>query len=439
MDMKRRFFLVVILSLVLSTGFYGNSRNLIAQNYYEYWQKVFEAFIVGRLNLSQQEGLLSAGGLLVLGNADDFDTSSRVLNAQYDSYHHKLPFEHYWAYTSTPGLIGFVLGVFDHFTDFSPGFNLKLFRISVSFINGIFFSLLLLWFYEETGWLAAVLNLALLSFSPWTALLVGNIYWQLWVFYLPLSLFLFWLRQLAEFDISYPERKILWVIFFSIFLKILLTGFEFISAFVLMSTVPFVYYALKEKSEFKVFFYRAVKIGLSIFGATVSGLLVLAMQIAVAEGGGAFQTIFYAFGKRSFGNGKAYIEPYASAIRAPFVDVLIKYIKGPAFTVSLFSGMTVTESPFEQSYLLFILVFFFVSLLVVFLRKAFAREYALLATTWYSLLAPLSWLIIFKAHAYIHVNLDFMIWQMPFMFFGLALVGRVLQRSMTVIKDVFLE
>ncbi|MBT7188802.1 MAG: hypothetical protein HN560_03500 [Anaerolineae bacterium] len=53
--------------------------------------------------------------------------------------------------------------------------------------------------------------------------------------------------------------------------------------------------------------------------------------------------------------------------------------------------------------------------------------YALLVTAWYSTLAPLSWFVVFKAHAYIHTSLDFLVWQMPFMFFGLALSGYAIQ------------
>ena len=50
---------------------------------------------------------------------------------------------------------------------------------------------------------------------------------------------------------------------------------------------------------------------------------------------------------------------------------------------------------------------------------------ALIWTTWFSILAPLSWFVIFKAHSYIHTHMSFLLWQMPFTFFGFAVFGSV--------------
>jgi hypothetical protein len=47
-------------------------------------------------------------------------------------------------------------------------------------------------------------------------------------------------------------------------------------------------------------------------------------------------------------------------------------------------------------------------------------------STWVSILAPLSWFIIFKAHSYIHTHMNYIVWQMPFVLFGSALCGVVL-------------
>jgi hypothetical protein len=51
--------------------------------------------------------------------------------------------------------------------------------------------------------------------------------------------------------------------------------------------------------------------------------------------------------------------------------------------------------------------------------------FALLAATWFSLLAPLSWFVLFKAHSYIHTQINFILWQMPFTIFGFAFCGLV--------------
>ena len=53
------------------------------------------------------------------------------------------------------------------------------------------------------------------------------------------------------------------------------------------------------------------------------------------------------------------------------------------------------------------------------------QDIALILTTWFSILAPLSWFVIFKAHSYIHTHMSFLLWQMPFTLFGFAVFGAV--------------
>ena len=51
------------------------------------------------------------------------------------------------------------------------------------------------------------------------------------------------------------------------------------------------------------------------------------------------------------------------------------------------------------------------------------RDLALILACWFSILAPLSWFVIFKAHSYSHLAINFIVWQMPFTFFGAAVAG----------------
>ena len=51
------------------------------------------------------------------------------------------------------------------------------------------------------------------------------------------------------------------------------------------------------------------------------------------------------------------------------------------------------------------------------------RNLALITTLWVSILAPLSWYVIFKGHSYIHTHMNHILWQMPFTFFGFAVCG----------------
>jgi hypothetical protein len=54
------------------------------------------------------------------------------------------------------------------------------------------------------------------------------------------------------------------------------------------------------------------------------------------------------------------------------------------------------------------------------------KTLALMSATWYSILAPLSWYVLFKPHSFIHTHVNTMAWQMPFTLLGFALCGLVI-------------
>jgi hypothetical protein len=73
------------------------------------------------------------------------------------------------------------------------------------------------------------------------------------------------------------------------------------------------------------------------------------------------------------------------------------------------------------------------SIFLFFLRKRLGSErekqcsIALIIATWFSILAPLSWFVIFKAHSYIHTHMNYIVWQMPFTLLGFAVCGLVVK------------
>jgi len=56
------------------------------------------------------------------------------------------------------------------------------------------------------------------------------------------------------------------------------------------------------------------------------------------------------------------------------------------------------------------------------------RGLALISAVWFASLAPLSWFVIFKAHSYIHLHMNFITWHMPFALLGFGLCGYVAER-----------
>jgi hypothetical protein len=221
-------------------------------------------------------------------------------------------------------------------------------------------------------------------------------------------------------------------VFAGILLKVLFTGFEFITTALVSLTVPFVYFSVRDnwpwKFFVKIFFHATIMATL----ATFFGLFILLAQISSEVGGvaGAYQYILAALGRRSVGDPTEYSGIYADALASSKWDVIKTYLSGPAY--GLKGGFTGADNLNSISHLSIFTIFILCSgVLLWMIRKSIPlklerKATALLITTWYSILAPLSWLIVFKAHAYIHVNLDYFVWQLPFMLIGFTLVGYTL-------------
>lgn len=424
----RTILIFIVTTLVISSSFYKNSWKMIDSKFYQQWRDVFDEFVIGRLAKSNVDGVLSAGGLLLIGNTDHYDLTSRTIRHQTDMYYQKGKFDIYWTYKSTSGLEGLVFSLFDKVTDFEPSTNVRLFYLGTALVSGAVLSLILLWILSEFGFAAYFLAAVSVAFSPWLQLMGGSLYWQLWSLYLPFGLVLFTITYFNRQG-TYLHGTMRVIVFLGVLIKVLFTGFEFITTALISVTVPFVYFMIRDHWYRNLFIKRLIDT--MIFGglATLVGLLILLIQISFETGGyaGAYSYIVDALSRRAVGNPAEYSGLIAESLGANRLQVLGTYLFGPAYGMG--GGFTGGGNENSISHLLIIIVFIIsgvILLRVMTNSNQLTQErkaVALLATTWYSILAPLSWLVIFKAHAYIHVNLDYFVWQLPFLIFGFALVG----------------
>jgi len=199
-----------------------------------------------------------------------------------------------------------------------------------------------------------------------------------------------------------------------------------------------------DKWTWRDFIKREISFVAILSLVTAIGLLILATQIASVEGGygRAAHSILDALNRRSFGDPTEYSGVFQDALRSDFISVFVTYLHFPTLTLS---GLTISN-PLLSSILhletwVWIVLFFIASVVLVvrtgspqnsagyhivlaeYPTPHRSKSLALIAATWYSILAPLSWLVIFKAHAYIHTRLAPVIWQLPFILFGIALIG----------------
>jgi Na+/H+-translocating membrane pyrophosphatase len=140
--------------------------------------------------------------------------------------------------------------------------------------------------------------------------------------------------------------------------------------------------------------------------------------------------MLYCFLKRSHGNSSDFPEGFKASLESNVFDVLRTYLNA--------HGISIGRQSFHFNTIIIIFIIF--SLISIFSKKISPTNYkyrskniALIITTWVSILAPLSWFIVFQAHSYIHTTFDEIVWYMPFTLFGTALIGSV---SSALVKDI---
>lgn len=222
--------------------------------------------------------------------------------------------------------------------------------------------------------------------------------------------------------------------FISVFGKCLFNGYEYITTTLIMMLVPYVYYSTLNRLSARQFltgFFVAV---LGSFFAILLSFTILCFQIASVKGSmmAGVEQIVFSFGARTHGNPNDFPSSYTENLNSSTIDVTIRYLKGTFFDLNNYLS---TSNSFVSWYLFKIRYIYLISLFLVMSGLVFLgnnghysveqrkNKIALLFAVWFSILAPLSWFIIFKAHSSEHYHMNYIVWQMPFTFFGFALCG----------------
>ena len=415
--------------LFLLPNFYRDRWSTVDPVYYDDWQSRYDRTIIARLVKTRQDGFFSAGGLLGLGDVVEWSYLNRVHKHQYDVYLNHKVFITYLPYKSHPGAQGIVFGIFDRLTNFRESQKIKIYRGTVGLASAITIALLCAGIAVEFGWLSGILILVFSAFSSWMILPASSIYWNLWAYYLPFVIVAYLLADSLKNKI-YNATKIHWWVFITVLIKTLFTGFEIITTVLVMTTVPFIYYAIYNRWDIRTCIVRMIKAGIASFMATLTGLFILSIQITLNDGNfsSAINYILSTFDRRAAtGNPDNYDGIYAEAMRASTLSVIEKYLTINALDIHL-PHLTI-----QVTYWQLVITFMFFTLLFILVNKlrsninSINKGTALIGATWYSLLAPLSWFIIFKPSSYTHPHIFPMAWQMPFVLLGLALCGFVIQ------------
>ena len=421
---------------LLFFGFFSNTWRVADQNWFDTHQKDTEAHVMGRMVKSRQDGIFSAGGLNGWGTAKSTDAEwipSTALGPQYTAYLYKLSFEQFSTYNSQPGGQGMIFSLLDRRIPFSPQTKLRLFYVLTALLSAIALAAIIGWFYEAFGGWVALFILSSAVLSQWLTVFGKNLWWSLWAFYLPMIVVMYFLkrsretldRQLIRFGI---------VIFIAVSIKCFINGYEYITTTLVMMMVPLVYYVILDKWSSRQCVKWTLVAGLGSGVAIFFSLIMLCFQIGAAKDGfmDGVEHVIWSFGKRTYANAEDYPPVYAASLEAGTIGVVITYMNGVFFDLNNYLSIS---NEFVSNFLLKIRYYYLIVLFIAMSALLFWRSnkvmqterqrpfIALISATWFSILAPLSWFVIFKAHSYIHTHMSFLLWQMPFMLFGFAVFG----------------
>ena len=422
--------------VLIFLGFFGNSWRVADQNWFANHQKDTESHIMGRMVKSRQDGILSAGGLNGWGTAIKNDAEwipSIERGPQYNAYLYELSFENYSTYKSQPGGQGMVFSLLDRLIPLSPTFKFWMFYVLTSLLSAVALTYIIYWFYNEFGGLVSIFVLSSVVLSQWLTVFGRNLWWCIWAFYLPMIVVMKYLqsnrdiknRQFVKFGV---------LIFIAVSVKCFINGYEYITTTLLMMMTPFIFYATIDRWNKRRFIKgtlaAVIGSGLAIF----LSMIMLCFQIGAVKGGfmDGVEHVIWSFGKRTYGNAEDFPPVYAASLEAGAYGVVITYINGIFFDLNNYisiSNTFISNYLFKIRYYYLIVLFAFASILLYCRNQKLdvsnPKVIALIIATWFSISAPLSWFIIFKAHSYIHTHMSFLLWQMPFTLFGFAVIGIV--------------
>jgi len=333
-----------------------------------------------------------------------------------------------------------LFSILDKIVPLTPNEKLHLFHMLTSLFSAFSLTAIILWFYWEFGLLAGLFVLASVVLSQWLVVFGRNLWWSMWAFYLPMVAVMHYLRDNRAHTKSL-SIKFGRLVFITVFIKCLFNGYEYITTTLIMMIVPLVYYSILYKLSFYKFRRNLFAAALSTCLAILLSLFILCFQISSVTGSllNGVDHIVSALNVRTYADPSRFHLNYKPSLESNTATVIVKYLTGTFFDLNNIvptSKLFVSSFIFKIRYLYLISLFLLMSVFLFFRRNRCVSEkekqsnLALIFAAWVSILAPLSWFIIFKSHSYIHVHINYIVWQMPFTLFGFAVCG-------VVVKSIF--
>jgi hypothetical protein len=407
-----------------------------------------EALVVGKMAKAEKDGVFAASAftgvnydkslvpdsILAGDQINDLLIRDHIIiqfkdsQLYYYTQQEKTP-EDYCVYVSHSGGNALFWYGIQKILPFDNSTNYQILRLINCIFLSLCFMLIIGWVYRNFGFIAALVTFVFIFSSSWLVLFGGNgLWWALWNFYVPFLTMLLLLEKRHNSPNRVSTKKILIWLFAAVLVKLFFSGLEFISTAMLTIFIPIIYYYILEKWKVIDFIKLSFKTGLVAGEAIVLqfGALIIQLRYLLGSYDSAFQYLANAFLRRSSfksGLSRADLDSdrFADSDSLSFLwnNVIKDYLRGNAFEWGFASlGFEVWFAVVIGIILLFGVVTY------IFSRQPADRKYnALLVATLISAVCPLSWYVIFKEHAFWHPQIDFIIWYMPFLLLGFAVIG----------------
>lgn len=314
-------------------------------------------------------------------------------------------------------LFSFLAETFDRDVRFLHAFTAFL----MSLIVGLFFIAV----QREFSLIHAVFFTIPLIVSPWVVVFARNLYWIEATWFLPTVITLMYGKRAFT---STRGALLMGFMLFAAFLLKFLCGYEYLTTIGLSACVPLAYFARQYHHGFKGGFIQFIICGSSLMLAFVFAIF-LHTQALSSDSSASLNTIKLIAEKRLSSSNpellakeyckdspnpeeceEQFLLDYGKSLTANRFHVAATYFKMREFLPWIDSDMNNSGNIF---------LFFILIVCIMALKRKDSLSFALLI----SFLAPLSWFTLAKGHSYLHTNLNYVLWFLPYVPIGMLILS----------------
>lgn len=387
---------VLVLAIILTVVRHNASTYLTGV-----WDTGSQCIVFGRL-LQIEQGQQTAGGFLGVYTQEWDDIQNR------DWFRSNTPTDpaDFQAYTHQSGLQGWAMGwlnrLLRHWQPDGEARERTLYAVN----STLFYAaelLLCLAVYKNFGLLPGAAWLAATLLAPWLQRGMKDLYWCLWTWLLPL------LAVLLLMDCTRRQGRTPAWCYFAVALACMarcMCGFEFISVFLILCEIPLCAaasadWACRDRPGAAAWLRRAVGTGLSALGGVAAALALWFAQLVWYYGGTA----------GAWANMREAITTRLSVTDASVRDVTVGQVLRFYFLENQEPVLQIGPLAITILPLLAAVVLGFAICGFVLARRGQVARLLPLAVIWLlSVAAPVSWMVLSKAHSIIHTHLLPMLW-----------------------------